>query len=386
MKIVMVDSLVGNDYTLWLCRGLAKAGYDVTLICPENRQEQGENFKILPVSPVKGSGNSFLKIFKYLYFLLWLFAYLQRSQADIIHYQFFRRERAECLYFPLLRLLNKPLYFTAHNIVPHEAGRIDYALRSLVYQSASRIIVHSPNVKSRLLEKYGKKVAAEKVHVVPAVKPVSGTRDASITREIARERLGIAPEAKILLFFGYIREYKGLDLLLKAFDIAREKDESLKLYIAGKPQTDELFTQYQQQIASMRHGESVIFRPEFIPKEDVDYYFRAADALALPYNRIDFSGVVQEAFAYGLPVLATNVGNFRDIIQDGVNGYTTDKNTVVEFAEIIRLAFQDAALLGEMGKAAYAFDQNYPSWEKIGLITGELYEQERQSLQLAPAD
>jgi glycosyltransferase involved in cell wall biosynthesis len=382
MKIVMVDGLVGNDYSIWLCRGLAHEGHNVTLICPENRQAKEEAFTIMPVSPAKGRGNRVLKSFRYLYYLIWLWFYLRLSGADIVHFQFFRRERSECLFFPFLHLLNKPIYFTAHNVLPHEATKIDRFLRALVYKTASKILVHSPSVKKRLLKQFP--MPSEKVQVIPAVRPVSGLRDSEITRQIAREHLGIAPELKVLLFFGFIREYKGLDLLLKAFDIAKENHSDLMLIVAGKAQTEELQARYEEEIKGMKFSHSVILRPEFIPKEEVDYYFRAADALAVPYSKIDFSGVLQEAFSYSLPVLATNVGNFRELIQQGINGYVTNENTPEEFAQIMKLAFQNMDTLALMGKAAYALDQSHPSWEIIGKLTAALYEQDFEKTSQSP--
>jgi glycosyltransferase involved in cell wall biosynthesis len=373
MKIVMIDSLVGNDYSLWLCRGLARAGHEVVLVCPEDRKNQEETFNLLPVSPGKAGGNRLFKGFKYIYFLIWLVFYLGKSQPDIIHYQFFRRERVECLYFPLLRLLRKPLFFTAHNILPHEHNAIDYYLRSLVYKSASKIIVHGSTIKERLLSLY--KLPAEKVLVIPAVKPVSTVGNVSISKETARTCLNLAASDKILLFFGYIREYKGLDLLIDAFDIARASDKDLKLIIAGKAYSNELLEKYRSKISVMNFPEAVIFKPEFIPQKEVDYYFRAADALAVPYIRIDLSGVLQTAFAYSLPVLATNVGNFKELVQPGITGYITEQNTVEEFVQIIHLAFRDMNALSEMGKVAFIIDQNYPDWEKIGLLSSELYRQ-----------
>jgi D-inositol-3-phosphate glycosyltransferase len=371
MKIQMIDSLVNNDYSVWLCRGLSKAGLDVELICTENRKNLHESFSVLPVSPEKGSGNSFFKAIKYFYYLIWLFAHLWRSKADIIHYQFFRRERLECLYFPLLRLLNRNLFFTAHNILPHEQHWIDYYLRYLVYKSASKIIVHTPRIRNRLLELYA--IPAEKVVVMPAVKPSAGKKDIRITNELARSALGLAPDAKVLLFFGFIREYKGLDILLKAFEMAAEQDAALRLLIAGQAQSDELLKSYQSQIQAMKHCESVYLRAEFIPQDEVDVYFRAADALALPYRRIEFSGVVQEAFAYGLPVLATDVGNLGDLISPGINGYLSRQNSAEEFATIIQLAFQDREALALMGEAALALDRQHPGWQEIGLLSAELY-------------
>jgi glycosyltransferase involved in cell wall biosynthesis len=373
MRVLMIDSLIGNDYTLWLCRGLAEADADVTLITTENRSNVTDQpYKILPVSPPKRGGkNPLLKFGHYLYYLAWLFIYILRTRPDIVHYQFFRRSRIECLYFPLLRLITSELIYTAHNVLPHEHGKLDYYLYYLVYRTATKIIVHTASIREKLLKLYD--INPAKVAVIPAVRPVSGTRNISITRETARQQLNFAPDDKILLFFGYIRPYKGVDLLLEAFEIARPAIDNLKLIIAGKPHTPELQATYETQIANMAYGDWVIFRPEFIPKEDVDAYFMAADAVAMPYTKIDFSGIMQEAFMYRKAVLATNVGNFATLIESGVNGYITQQNTAQAFAEIIHAAFSDMAHLYEMGQTAYTLEQERPDWQEIGQMTLQLY-------------
>jgi D-inositol-3-phosphate glycosyltransferase len=370
MKVVMVDSLIGNDYSVWLCRGLAKAGVEPVLICTENRRGMDEPFLVLPRSPAKGGKEGMIrKSFKYVCYLVWLFFYLRRCKAQIIHFQFFRRERMECLYFPLLRVLNMPLVFTAHNVVPHEARAIDSSLRSLVYRAATKIVVHTPAIRKRLQTTFA--LPGEKISVIPAVKPVSGFRDASITKTNARHYLKISPDAKLLLFFGNIREYKGLSLLLDAFNIAHRSDGCLRLLIAGRVQSEALLDEYRAQIQALDASDSVIFKPEFIPKKDVDYYFRAADALAVPYSRIDFSGILQEALAYGLPILATNVGNFKETIQSA--GYVTNENTAEEFSKIILMAFKDPDRLAVMREAALAIDRTCPEWDEIGRLTIEVY-------------
>ncbi|MCI0714043.1 MAG: glycosyltransferase family 4 protein [Chloroflexi bacterium] len=373
MKIIMIDSLVGNHYTFWLCRGLAEAGNDITLITTKDHSVDDDwPFLILPVSPAKDKDkNKLHKLIGYVYYLIWLFIYILHARADVVHYQFFRRERIECLYFPLLRLISRELVFTAHNILPHENGKIDHYLRYLVYKSANKIIVHTPTIKEILLATFN--IADGKVFVVPAVKPNSGVHDATVTWSFAREKLNLSPDAKVLLFFGFIREYKGIDLLLEAFDLARATRNNLQLIIAGNPQPESLRNTYEAQIAAMTYGDDVTLRAEFIPRDEVDYYFRAADALALPYKSIDFSGIMQEAFAYSLPVLVTDVGNFADFIEQGINGYIADDITPEAFAHIIERAFDDEADLVQMGQAAYEIDQAYPDWKQIGKLSLDIY-------------
>ena len=371
----MIDSLVNNDYTFWLCRGLSKAQHEVELITVKNRDnETDEPFLVLPASPNKGNGgNKIAKLLEYIYYLIWLLSYIARSRADIIHFQFFRRERIECLYFPIARIFSKTLIFTAHNIIPHEYTKLDIYLRYLVYKSATKIIVHTPGIKEAMLDLYD--IDEKKIHVIPAVLPVSEERDESITREFSRKKLNLADEDQIILFFGYIREYKGLDILLEAFDSVKPTHEKLKLIVAGRPHTPELLQEYTEQIDNLTYRDSIIFIPEFIPEEDVDFYFRAVDAVAVPYKQIYLSGVLQVAFSYGKPILATNVGNFKNVIISGENGFITNNNTPQEFAEIINLAFQDIDHLREMGHKAYEIHENHPDWQEIGILTIALYEQ-----------
>ena len=374
MKILMIDSLVNNDYTFWLCRGLSKAQHEVELVTVKNRANNtDEPFVVLPVSPNKGgAGNKFVKLLEYILYLVWLFFHIARSRADVVHFQFFRRERIECLYFPFIRLLSQKLIFTAHNIIPHEHTKLDIYLRYLVYKSATKIIVHTPSIKQAMLEMFS--ISEEKVFVVPAVLPISEERDASITKELSREKLNLSDDDQIILFFGYIREYKGLDILLKAFDSVKPNHKDLKLIVAGRPHTPELLQQYTAQIDGLSSQDSIIFIPEFIPDEEVDFYFRAADIVAVPYKQIYLSGVLQVAFSYGKPILATNVGNFKDLIISGENGYITNQNTVEEFAEIINLAFQNVDYLREMGHKAYEIHESHPDWQEIGTLTIDVYE------------
>lgn len=373
MKILMVDSLVGNDYTIWLCRGLARTGHDIQLVTIADRSDlHDEPFTVLAKSPSKSKSISkFIKLWQYVYYLGWLMIYILRSQPNIVHFQFFRRPRIESLYFPLIKLITSHLVYTAHNILPHDHNVFDYYLRYPVYKSASTIIVHTEKIKTDLQQTY--QLDVDKIQVIPAVKPVSGTRDDSINQQLAREKLGIGDDAKVLLFFGYIREYKGLDLLLESFDKARSTINNLILVVAGKPHSTDLLRRYEQKIKMMAYSDSVMFYPEYIPKDEVDYYFKASDAIALPYKHIDFSGILQEAFAYKKPVLATDVGNFADFIVNGKNGYIAAEQNREAFATIIENAFADDQQLAQMGEHAFEMDKAYPDWQQIGKLTSEMY-------------
>lgn len=376
MKVVMIDSLVGNDYALCLCQGLANAGVAVELVTVEGRRIDRAlfDFPVFFAAPPKdGRKSKLAKLVHYLQYLYWLVAFLRRNQVKVVHYQFFRRERLDSLFFVLLRLLQLNLVYTAHNVLPHEHSRIDYFLRYLVYRSAQKIIVHSHHIKHKLLDHYA--VAPEKIEVVAHGNFDVYVPKEKIGKEAARKRLNLAVDDQLLLFFGYIREYKGLDILLDSFDLARQQNCHLKLVVAGKPHTAQLGRTYQQQIARLQFPRSVIFAPHFIPTSEVATYFIAADIIALPYRRIDHSGILHMAYSFGRPIIATDVGDFSEAVEHGKSGYIVPGANAPALAKAIQTAFTDASKLQAMADYAQMLSRTKYSWDDISRKTIAIYQQ-----------
>ncbi|MFQ5629330.1 MAG: glycosyltransferase family 4 protein [bacterium] len=169
IKIVMVDALVGNDYSLCLCASLQAAGMDVRLVVTEDRSEKTRvplSFPLLKWSPSKNAAQGkFAKTLKYLRYLARLRREFARNKPDIVHFQFFRRERIESLFFALLRILRINLVYTAHDVFPPEKKRLDFLIKSLVYRSAKVIIVHSGFLKGMIVDTFG--IDGEKIKIVP---------------------------------------------------------------------------------------------------------------------------------------------------------------------------------------------------------------------------
>ncbi|MDX1373875.1 MAG: glycosyltransferase, partial [Nitrososphaeraceae archaeon] len=145
-----------------------------------------------------------------------------------------------------------------------------------------------------------------------------------MSEHTARKILNLENNDNVLLFFGNIREYKGLDILLEAFDPAAEKDEKLKLVIAGLPYTKNLEMDYVNKIENLKYNNRIIHHLKFIPIEDVKIYFEASDLIILPYRNIYHSGIVHMAYSFGKPILTTRVGDFTEVIEEGKSGYLTD--------------------------------------------------------------
>ncbi len=372
----MVDSLVGNDYSLCLCAGLHDAGQDVSFVTVENRESPFEiAYPMLKWAPKKQGGSKLAKLFQYFGYLgrLYRFAAKKKRGAPVLHFQFFRRERVESFYLAFLRLMGIRIVYTAHNIVPHEAARIDRSLKALVYKSAHAIVVHSNYVKKALLDAFP--MRSDKVHVIPHGNFDHYLPQQLISKQEARQRLGLQSHQKVLLFFGYIREYKGLDLLLDAFVIAAKKDPDLVLVIAGAPHTDAIERSSKALIANSGLEDRVIYHGRFIPHEDIENYFVSSDLVVLPYKHIYHSGIVHLAYSYGRPSLATDVGDFSETIEEGKSGFIVEKDNPEALSNAILDAVQDPARLCEMGKYAKQLSSSKYSWTDIGAQTRAVYQQ-----------
>ena len=376
VRVTMIDGLVGNDYSLCLCSALHAAGVNVELIVPDKRiVNMPVEYPIRYWMPTKDPKSSKTgKSFHYLEYLVQLFVHVARTYKGkrVVHIQFFRRERVECIFFLLMRLLGTQLVFTAHNVLPHENSTIDRLLRSAIYRAAGIIIVHSEYIKGKLVKDFS--IDQKKVKVIP-----HGNFDHYVPREqmskaMARTSLHLHETDNVALFFGFIREYKGLDLLLDAFEICAKRDKSLRLVIAGAPQTQELENHYRRRIEQISRDDSIIFHAGFIPSEKVAGYFVACDVVILPYKEIDHSGIVHLSYSFGRPLIATNVGDFSEVIDDGKSGYLLEENSAGCLSETILGAFSNNTRLGDMGHYARRLSETKYSWLDIAKGTKDLYE------------
>jgi glycosyltransferase involved in cell wall biosynthesis len=133
-----------------------------------------------------------------------------------------------------------------------------------------------------------------------------------LLQEEARTKLGIAPDQKLLLFFGFIRKYKGLDLLLEAMADPRIREQGIKLMVAGEFYEEE--KPYRDQIRHLGIEDLLFLHTDFIPDSEVRYYLSAADAVVQPYRNATQSGVTPLAYHFEVPMLVTNVGGLPDLV------------------------------------------------------------------------
>jgi glycosyltransferase involved in cell wall biosynthesis len=209
--------------------------------------------------------------------------------------------------------LRRPLVIICHNVLPHEARWWDSLLARAVFQWGTRFIVQSAEEERRLLSlRLGAQVA---IAPHPVYSMFANDR---VPKEQARRQLQLPLGVPVLLFFGIVREYKGLQDVLVALPEIRAQLGRVILLIAGEFWGDK--RPYLGLIEQLRIGDSVIIEDKYIPNEDVAVYFSAADVLVAPYRRATGSGVVQMARGFGTPVITTNVSG--GVIKGETDGQT----------------------------------------------------------------
>ena len=373
LKIIIVDGLVGNDYSTCLASGLSSAGVKISLVVPENRKVylSDNNVEVYAWAPTKDKTISRItKFSNYCKYLLKLFNLINKNKPRIVHYQFFRRKE-DIIFLLFLKLTGIKIVYTAHNILPHERTMVDFYLYKLVYLASNKIIVHSDYIKNKLLLTFN--ISEKKVEVIPHGNFDIYLPKNDISKSVARIKLNLNETDDVILFFGYIREYKGLDLLLEAIPIAIQKNPKIKLIIAGMPANPELKERYTQMIESLNCKEQIIYKFSYIPSDDIAGYFSASDLVILPYKNIDHSGIVHLAYSFARPILATNVGDFSEIIEEKKSGFLVEKDNYKKLADAINNAFADKNILVQMGFYAKELNRTKYSWDEIGKRTMDIY-------------
>ncbi|MGZ8522902.1 MAG: glycosyltransferase [Chitinophagaceae bacterium] len=209
----------------------------------------------------------------------------------------------------------------ADNIVPHEKRPGDKPFTSYFLKSCDAFITMSEKVMSdlRLFEK--DKPAQLVQH------PLYDNFGPIIPKSAARKHLGLSENEKIILFFGFIRKYKGLDLLLEAIHILQQPNfklqtSNLKLLVAGEFYEDE--KQYLDLIENLGIKDQLILKTDFIPDSEVQYYLCAADAVIQPYRNATQSGVTPLAYHFEKPMVVTNVGGLPSLVPDEKAGLVVE--------------------------------------------------------------
>lgn len=246
--------------------------------------------------------------------------YICAQQADyvIIHYwmPFFAPALGSIACF-VSKHSNTKIIGLCHNLIPHERKPGDMLLTKFFTKHCHSFVCMSKAVLEELQQVEPTKTSVFTPH------PLYNNFGESVSKHEACTKLKLNPDFQYILFFGLVRKYKGLDLLLQACADERIRQLPVKLLIAGEfydnPQV------YTDSIANNQLQDSVIICNEFIPQQNVRYYFSAADIVAQTYHSASQSGITQIAFHFEKPMLVTNVGGLSEIVAHRTMGYVTTK-------------------------------------------------------------
>lgn len=218
------------------------------------------------------------------------------------------------------RKLGYKIIYTAHNIVSHES---EHAERELQFRRKlaplfDHVLAHGELARQRLIEEIG--IDAGKIHVMPHG-TYQGYYKNHVTPAAAREKLGVPSDTFVFLFFGNIRGYKGIDPLMEAWKELRSRNQKITLLIAGRVWEEECEKQIR---ALAEQCPDIVFHPDFIADDEVQYYFNAADMVMLPYKRILTSGAAMLSFAFERPIIAPRSGLMPEFVEEGKHGWLFD--------------------------------------------------------------
>lgn len=275
------------------------------------------------------------------------------------------------------RLLGRKIALTLHNVNACIRDGNDTFLNRLTlriqYQLSDRIFVHTEKMKREIIDGFG--VKGTRVTVIPF-----GINNAvphtPLTRGDARKRLGLGDREKAVLFFGNIAPYKGLEYLIAAFRKLPEAGDGYRLIIAGTVKNCALYWSTIE--ASIREDVKqgrILPRIGFIPDEETEIYFKAADVFVLPYRHVYESGVLYLGYSFGLPVLAADVGSLKDEVMDGKTGFVFRPEDPAELAQVIQRYFASDlyAELDGRRPQIQGWARGCHSWDTVSEMTVKAY-------------
>jgi D-inositol-3-phosphate glycosyltransferase len=297
-----------------------KRQYPSILFPGKSQIESGETVEEIPTSVLVDSINP----------LNWIKVGLKikKDSPDLLIYKYWMPFFAPC-FGTISRIAKKnkktKILVICDNIIPHENKPGDRSLTKYFFSVVDFFVVLS------------RKVQKDLISLIPAarnkflVHPIYSVFGDSVEKSAAKKHLNINEE-KTILFFGFIRDYKGLDNLLEAMALLKDKI-NLKLIIAGEFYSNE--DKYKKLIAKLEIENRLFLFTDFIPTSDVKYYFSSCDAVILPYKDATQSGIVQIAMNFKKPVIATNVGGLGEVILNNKTGFIVEKESPKDLADAI---------------------------------------------------
>ena len=338
IKTIMIPHK--HDYILRLKKALEKENIIVSLLPPFHYATPYNFLKVL-----------FLRLFGYrIIHIHWVY---------IFPFSFLMK-----MFFGFAKKIGYKIVWTVHNVLPHESNEKDIEKTKWFYNNVDfRFVNYKSNIK-KLKRELGVNTR-ENVEII--FHPVFDSYPNNISREESRKKLSISLDKKVVLGFGLIRKYKGMDLLAQAI---KHLDNEYYGIIAGENRDSELVKELEKYATEVGNLKLV---PHKIPNENVQLFFNACDVVVMPYYDVTTSGVVLLAYSFGKPVITTRVGGLHEVVEDKKTGFLIEPNNLEMLIDSIEEIFNvDYTKMGENAKKL-AYEKF--TWEVLGEKTRKIYDQ-----------
>jgi glycosyltransferase involved in cell wall biosynthesis len=261
---------------------------------------------------------------------------IKKENADLVVFDWWHPFFSFC-HYTISKLIQRKyaskILFITENVISHEGHIIDRILTKIGLSNASKFLALSEEVVNKLKNfSYNKKVYRSELPVYNWYK-----KDEEFQKENFRTELGFDKSNKILLFFGYVRKYKGLDILINALRPLVDWDQQIRLLVVGEFYEDT--NQYLKQINELDLESYIKIISDYVPNEAVNKYFEISDVVVLPYRSATQSGILNIAYGAHKPVVVTRVGGLAESVEDTVTGIIVENATKEEICEGIKKFF-----------------------------------------------
>jgi glycosyltransferase involved in cell wall biosynthesis len=385
MKVFIVDLLcISPFYDKYLVQAIQKQGVDVEFFAtsfvyePSYWRDTGMTIASGLCDNVALRGirvvwlRRLLQIKEYICNWRLLLQQAKQRKPDLVHIQWLPLLEKTTLELTFLRTLNRmkiPVVYTCHNALPHESHQRLIPRYARLYKEVSHIIVHSAQEKHRLISQLD--VDAQKISIV-GHGPLFGDLNVP-SKEDAKKILGYL--GGVIMFVGIVRPYKGIHVLLKAWNTILSRHPHTILVVAGQSHP-KYKVRLQREVQLLGISDRVRFLDEYVRIENIPLLHAAADVAVFPYLHATQSGALLTAVNFNAPVVATGTGGFSEVIEHGVTGFLATPGDTDSLASALDTALKltDEARESMVMKLRHKVDRDY-GWQTIADQTIQIYAQ-----------
>jgi glycosyltransferase involved in cell wall biosynthesis len=375
ISVAIIEPVGGHGgmdyYDFGLCAGLLAAQCGVSLYsCDETSPPAIPNLRFYAVyKRIYGKANRWIRALR---FIRGSVAAISRAvlQGDqICHLHLFHGEAQELILVFLAKLSGRKVIITVHDVESFSPVAISRTMINRIYGLADALIVHNKVSEEELTNKLGN--APVKINIIPHGNYLDTDHRLADPQD-ARRKLDIGETRRVILFFGQIKDVKGLDILIEAMPIVVNAIPEVTLLIAGRPWKKD-FASYDALIDKLGIRDRCVLHLRYIGNDEIALFFAAADVVVLPYRRIYQSGVILMAMSYGRAVVVSDLPGMTETVSDGATGYVFRQGSKDALAEqLIRVLKDDEGRMQVAERAMEHMRVNY-DWMVIGNKTANVY-------------